>query len=154
MGGPPPCATSLPLSPGSSEGRYRWNPGAVPVFLDLLAALDNFDKHRLVHAVYRAPAWMDDPDPPIAYSGVGYTAEALVDGTEICRWKYEPPRPELPADMDMTRYFPLEVEFGKPFVLYTCSSVLGYLAEAVEIVLEVFRPCITDGGPPLSLTGR
>lgn len=136
------------------EGRYRWNPGEVPLFLDRLAALDNFDKHRLVHAVYRAPAWMDDPDPPIAYRGVSYTAEALVDGTEICRWKYEPPRPELPADMDMTRYFPLEVEFGSPPFFMPAVAQLGFLAEAVEIVLEVFRPCIADGGPPLSLTGR
>lgn len=133
---------------------YLWNPGNLPMLLQYLARLDNVDKHRLVHTAHRVAAYHDGPDPPIPGHGSSYPIGPLVNGAEVCRWRYDPPRPELPSDMDMEAYFPLDVAFDSPLIATPAVQVLEKLSAATEIVLEIFRPCVVDGGPPFSLTGR
>jgi len=137
---------------GVTDERYRFGPAGVPGALDHLAALDNTDKHRLVNATWRVARWWEWPGPPIGLRG-SFSSNALEDGAEIGRWGYTEPRPELPTDMDMDSYFPLGVGLGEPPFMYSAVDTLAGLADAVEIVLKVFRPCLDSGDPPMPLAG-
>jgi hypothetical protein len=90
------------------------------------------------------------PNPPFAGSSI--SGLPLEDEAEIGRWKYGTPKPELPADMDMNRYFPLTIALGEPPIIYGAADVLDQLADTVGIVLELFRPCIEVGAAPLPLS--
>jgi len=122
-------------------------PAPVPSLLGRLEALDVIDKHRLVHATWRAAEWFNAEQPPIALIGSTTFAGALEDNAEVGRWHYSLPRPELPADMDMDRYFPIGVALGEPPYMSGAVELLGLLVSAVEVVVGAFRPCITAGLP-------
>ncbi len=125
----------------------------VPSLLGGLADLDNLDKHRSVQPTWRTVSWQDavTVEKPIRVVGSTTSAGALEDDAEVGRWHYMPPRPELPADMDMNIYFPLGVSLGEPPQLDSAIGILDGLTASVEIVLALFKPCITDGAPALPI---
>jgi hypothetical protein len=129
-----------------------WVPTAgaeIPQQLQILDALDIVDKHRRVVPAWHGAAWLDalSLEKPIPSSGGNITADRLEDGAEIGRWNYSEPRPELPTDMDMNRYFPITVTLGNFPVANSAVRALEGLLRTVEIVVGLFRPCILDGLP-------
>jgi hypothetical protein len=128
-------------------GRHRMSGARIPTLLERLAELDNIDKHRLAHATYRGPEWFNAPEPPAPFTRATMSGDRLE--AEVGRWKYPTPRPDLPADMDMKRYFPIGVALGDAPFMQTAVELLTSLAHTVEIVIELFRPCIEDGSSPL-----
>ncbi len=76
----------------------------------------------------------------------------LEDEAEIGRWSYSIPRPEFPADMDMDRFFPIGIALAEPAFANSAVDLLDGLADAVGIVLELFRPCIEVGAASLPLS--
>jgi hypothetical protein len=129
---------------------FRMHEAPPPRMLQRLKALDNTDKHRLVHATWYAASWVAEP-PPIPYDAATKFHGRLEDGAEIGRWRCTPPRPQLPADMDMNRYFPIGVSLGEPF-MFDAMELLGWCADTVEWVIGLFRPCFADGSVALPVT--
>lgn len=143
--------------PGSMEVGTSGLPYQAPFHLQALSTLCNIDKHRLVHAVSRRAEWLAKPDPPIPVRVISTSNEALKDDAEVGRWEYVGSDPGLPADMDMNCYFPIGValgELGDPadHADYDAVSHLAAMAATVELVLEIFRPCIEHGAAPLPLS--
>ncbi len=86
----------------------------VPLALSQLAAWDNIDKHRVIHAaLLSGGVQLDRPPVPREFRLIGErrTHDQLEDGTEIGQWGFETPLPFAwePREEDMKRYFPLEV---------------------------------------------
>ena len=120
--------------------------------LERLALLDNIDKHRTVHATWHIGAFWEAESPPIPLLGSTGGSNPLENEAEVGRWHYGTPKPELPADMDMNRYFPIDVAFDKLPLMYSALEVLDLLADTIGIVLELFRPCVEVGAAPLPLS--
>lgn len=127
-------------------------PHGVPLALGALETLDVIDKHRLVHATWRAAQWFRAEEPPIPLVGSTMFAGSLKDGDEVGRWHYALPRPELPPDIDLHRYFPIGVALGEPTHMQSAIEQLTMLTMAVEVVLAIFRPCIVEGLPALPVS--
>src|SRR5215207_1721997 len=123
----------------------------IPIHLQRLVLLDNIDKHRTVHATWRVMAWWAAEKPPIPLLGYTGGGNPFENQAEVGRWHYGAPRPELPADMDMDRYFPIDVAFDKLPLAYSAIEVLDWLIDVVGIVLEIFRPCVEAGAAALPL---
>lgn len=138
-----------------SRGPGRYLPGApasLPVLLGRLEEFDVIDKHRFVQATWRAAEWFNADTPPIPYAASTMFGGRLEDNAEVGRWRYYPPRPELPSDMDMDRYFPIGVALGEPPYMGSAVEQLTWLSDTVEMVISIFRPCITEGLPALPLS--
>jgi hypothetical protein len=136
-------------------GTPKHNQAWIPIFLTLLDALNNIDKHRLVHPTWRSSSTWGKPIPrPSWVKQSSGHLNPLEDGAEIESWSYDGvnPKPDPPADVEMDRYFPIGVALGDPPVApYPANELLARLARTVEIVLDIFRPCITGGAAiPLS----
>ncbi len=93
----------------------------LPLALSKLSRWDNIDKHRVIHATLLSGAvkFIDIVSSPPEFKLIHqWTAyEALKDGAKIGRWRFETPLPFAwePSEMDMKRYFPLEVSLDQPF---------------------------------------
>lgn len=129
----------------------RWPPASIPEQLRRLGELDNIDKHRRVHPTWRAAQWWRSEPAPVPLIGSTAFAGALENGAEVGRWHYAAPRPVLPAEMDMYRYFPIGISLGEPF-MYDALELIDCLVGAVEVVLSVFRPCVESGDAAVPLT--
>jgi hypothetical protein len=129
-------------------------PGSAPSYLEQLNRLSNIDKHRLVHPVHRSADWLATPDPPIPVVSRVVAGGALVDGAEVGRWYYGNPRPDLPPDMDMNSYFPVGIALSDLLPMdFDAEGLLTGMALTVELVIEVFRPCVEQGAAPIPLSG-
>lgn len=53
--------------------------------------------------------------------------------------------------MDMDRYLPLRIALGDSPFMYGAVETLDGLSKAVEIIIEIFRPCVEEGRPALAL---
>lgn len=132
----------------------------LPAALQRLTTLDNIDKHRGIHAAwvgvrfFRTPPWgLDLLFPPeFEVKGMTVNRQALVDGAEIGRLRFETPLPFhwMPDEVDVHRQIPLQVAFDEP--LAPVLGVLGYCTWAVESVLRLFEPVFSTGQPPLPVT--
>lgn len=142
--------TGLPPTEGTPDG--RWFAAELPRLLERLVALDNANKHRFVNATWRTATWWEAPEPPIPLAFRSGDVGPLKDNAEVGRWHCDGPCPELPSDMDVNRYFPIGVALGDPFTMSSATDLLKNFARAVEIVLEIFRPCVEGSNPPLPLT--
>jgi len=137
-----------PPTPGYLPGA----PAGVPGLLARLETLEVIDKHRLVHPTWRAAEWFSAVQPPIPLLGSTMFGGALEDGAEVGRWHYDLPRPDLPAEMDVHRYFPIGVALGEAPYMNGAVEQLVWCRDAVRAVIEIFRPCITEGLPALPLS--
>lgn len=135
-----------------APGYLPTTPAHIPSLLAQLARLDNIDKHRLVHATWRAVSWVDVREPPVPFRRSTTYLGTLEDSAEIGRWRYDLPRPDLPADMNMNSYFPIGITLGDPPHINGAVELLEWMTNAVAVVIEIFRPCITEGLPPLALS--
>lgn len=138
-------------TPGPAH-RLPGTPASLPVLLGRLEEFDVIDKHRFVQATWRAAEWFNAEPPPIQHAASSIFTGALENDAEVGRWRYYQPRPELPSDMDMDRYFPIGVALGEPPYMGSAVEQLTWLSETVEVVIGIFRPCITDGLPALPLS--
>jgi hypothetical protein len=130
----------------------RMQPARIPSALARLQTLDNTDKHRTVHPTWRFVSWFAAAPPPIPLIGSSTFAGPLENETEVGRWHYHTPRPELPPDMDMNRHFPIGIALGEPPFMASAIELLGWQTAAVEIVLNLFRPCVERGDAPLPVS--
>lgn len=142
------------LQPFNATDRsiYGWYPpiAAFPDRLLRLEMLDNIDKHRELRPVWHSIKLFSAPDPPLKLKGSTVSFESLVDGAEIGRWQCaDGPIPELPPDMDVQRYFPLQISVGDVAPFSGADELLTGLYATVATVLDVFRPCIETGDPAL-----
>jgi hypothetical protein len=135
-----------------TPGYLQGVPALVPSLLGRLETLEVVDKHRLVHATWRAAEWFNAAQPPIPLIGYETIGDALENGAEVGRWHYDLPRPDLPANMDMHRYFPIGVALGDPPFMNGAVELLSSCRDAVAAVIDIFRPCITEGLPALPLS--
>lgn len=139
-----------PLSPG---GRHA----PVPEALLRLSRLDNIDKHRVIHAALLSGAvQLGRPPFPSEFRliGEGRTFDSLENGAEIGRWRFETPLPFAwePPEVDVKRYFPIEVSLDQPLPPKAVLKELPFCLWGVEQVLAIFEPVFTDGQPPLPVT--
>jgi hypothetical protein len=119
--------------------------------------LDNIDKHRVIHAGLLSGAVELDraPIPPeFRLIGERRNYDPLKDGTEVGRWRFETPLPFAwePPEVDVKRYFPLEVSLDRPFPPKAILKELPFCLWGVERVLAIFEPVFTQGKPPLPVT--
>jgi hypothetical protein len=130
---------------------FRMHPAPQPTMLQRVVDLDNIDKHRLVHPTWYAARWIGGDPVPAPFEPYSINHGRLEDGAELGRWRYPKPRPELPAEMDMNRYFPIGISLGEPF-MFDAIELLGWCIETVEWVIGLFRPCFADGSVSLPVT--
>jgi hypothetical protein len=133
----------------------------LPGGLHRLAALDNIDKHRVVHATWLAVSFLrgmperlplDLFPPQFKLVGTTIRNEPLVDGAEIGRLHFETPLPFdwKPEQVDMQRDFPVHVAFQDPPA--PVLDVLWHCLSSVDSVLWLFKPVFESGQPPLPVT--
>ena len=139
--------------PLSSGGRHA----PVPEALLRLSRLDNIDKHRVIHAALLSGAvQLERPPVPSEFRliGEGRTYDSLENGAEIGRWQFETPLPFAwePTEVDVKRYFPIEVSLDRPLPPKAVLKELPFCLWGVEQVLAIFEPVFTDGKPPLPVT--
>lgn len=128
-------------------------PAPVPRYLDLLSRLDNTDKHRTIQPVWFTPGLVN---LPVGASELGITGGSnsncpLHDGAEIGRWHFDRVPPEPPAEMDVEAYFPLQISLWEPFFGTRAQRILGNCIIAVDMVLDIFEPCLTHDSDPADL---
>jgi hypothetical protein len=134
------------------------NLSGLPIALKRLSDLDNMDKHRVLHAVWLGVSWARSPSPtfPPEFQNVSRSTSnhPLEDGAEVGRWKFQTPLPFgwKPNEMDMQRYFPLEVSFDEPLALNAVLEVLPFCLWGVGAILRLFEPVFVNGAPPLPVT--
>jgi hypothetical protein len=130
----------------------------VPGALAKLSAWDNLDKHRVIHAAWLGGAlkWAEPPVPPGFKSiNASTTYGALEDGAVIGHWTFETPLPRqwTPTEVEMKRYFPIDVAIDEPIQLVTAVLiVLPLCLWTVKAVLDLFEPVFSEGKPPLPVT--
>jgi hypothetical protein len=137
---------------GTGSGTTRGFPAPFPMLLRRLHDIDITDKHRFVHPTWEAitnPGPL--PDLPGLKSG-STTADSLVLDAEVGRWFFDGPLPDLPDNMDVESYFPIGVAFEKPTFFNPLAELSERLELAVGQILELFRPSIESGDPPLPVT--
>ena len=132
---------------------------ALPTALQRLSALDNIDKHRVVHATWGRVDFLESIDAVIAFPP-GFVSlpsvwngAALENGAEIGQWRFVPPLPSewTPTQMDMKRSFPLHVAIGDDS-FYGVLDVLDLCLWGVEATLQHFAPVFDGLQPPLPVT--
>jgi len=141
---------SDPLTP---SGRHA----PVPLALSKLSAWDNIDKHRVIHAtLLSGAAQFAQPPCPSEFRLIGdhRTYDSLKDGTEIGHWRFKTPLPFAwePSEMDMKRYFPLEISIDLLLPPKAVLIVLPLCLWGVDQVLALFEPVFAEGKPPLPVT--
>jgi len=142
---------SGPLTPG---GRHA----PVPLALSKLSAWDNLDKHRGIHATLLSGAvqFIHNPPSPAEFKLLhrANTHDPLEDGAETGRWRFETPLPSAwtPTEVDMKRYFPLEVSIDLLLPPKAVLQVLPLCLWGVDQVLALFDPVFAHGQPPLPVT--
>jgi hypothetical protein len=57
-----------------------------------------------------------------------------------------------PLEVDMKRFFPIEVCLDQPFAPPAVLQVVPFCLWGVDQVLAVFDPVFTEGNPPLPVT--
>jgi len=124
-------------------------PAFIPTLLRSINDLDIADKHRRVNATWRSANWYAHPEPPEPFRESSIYAGVLKDNAEVGRWGYEGAKPELPPDMDVQSYFPISVAIGEAATHhgYGALDFLGWSVEAVQGVIDLFRPCFETTGP-------
>jgi hypothetical protein len=133
--------------------------GILPEALRRLSALDNIDKHRVIHATWLGGAAFrgDDPNLPEGFTlhATSKSTGALENGAEIARWQLDTPLPDpawKPEQVDMQRYFPIEVAFEEAFPTKGVLEVLPFCLDGVEATLGLFAPVFNHGAAPLPVT--
>jgi hypothetical protein len=140
--------------PASPRTYFHGLPGA----LQRLSQLDIIDKHRIVHAAWVGTApFRASVQAPADFSrslGGSQNHGPLEDGAQIGNWSFETPLPYewRPSEMEMKRYFPLQVAIGEPTVAAGVLEILPFCIWAVEAVLTIFQPVFERGKPPLPVT--
>lgn len=136
----------------------------IPLLLHDLHLHDVLDKHRFVQPTWRSVRYDLDSTTEAyrercslpGYRGAetfgGGSTGTLKDGALVGRWTFEPPPPHLPPEMDLRRHFPVSLAFGRMYPNLDGVGVLDGMAQAVRFVLDLFRPALTAGAPPLALT--
>jgi hypothetical protein len=124
---------------------------AIPRLIEALHRADIADKHRFVHPSWYAVKGVDLP-PVAGVSTVMAEGQRLEPDAELGAWSYTGEAvtlPDLPSDLDISRYFPLGIEFDY------FSSMLDFIDEAeglVARIIELFRPALTSGDPTPPVT--
>jgi hypothetical protein len=121
-----------------------------PRLIYALHLADIFDKHRFVHPSWYAVKDVEMPD----IAGIQSTAahgQRLEAGSELGEWGFFPegPFPELPADLDISRYFPLAVEFDYG---YSMVEFIDEIESLIERIIDLFRPALTSRDPTPPVT--
>lgn len=133
---------------------------SLPYALDRLSALDNIDKHRIVHATWLGTRFggylriSDDAPDGFRPIGGGTTLDPLEDGAQVGQYTFEAPLPSewAPTEMQMKGYFPLQVSFPDPSPVKGVLEILPWCLSGVEAVLAIFAPVFDEGKPPLPVT--
>jgi hypothetical protein len=153
---------------GSEPGPITQQPvmHQLPVALDQLSALDNIDKHRVVHAtwlgieggrLHKDPFRETSLSIPEGFDLRGRTTNhgPLENGAEVGSVQFDSSFPAdwNPSEMEMKREFPLQVAFADDLRFPNgVLEVLGLCLWGVEAVLAIFGPVFTKGVPPLPVT--
>lgn len=136
----------------------------LPIALNRLSALNNIDKHRVIHAAWlginastaRDFAAPMSPPADFEFARSNTTTGPLKNDTEIGSVTFKTPLPSKwqPSDVDMKRNFPLHVAiFDEAGFAEGVLEVLGSCLWAVESVLTIFSPVFADPQePPLPVT--
>jgi hypothetical protein len=134
----------------------------LPKALGTLSALDNLDKHRVIHAAWlavnTATPFADPPFIPRDFefrSATTYRG-TLEDGAKIGTLGFTTPLPHEwhPSEVDMKRYFPVEVAiYDESGFTNRVLEVLPRCLWAVSAVLTLFAPVFEEPSkPPLPVT--
>jgi hypothetical protein len=130
----------------------------LPMALDKLSRWDNMDKHRVIHAaVVSGALQLANPPAPDEFKYLGGSPSSyatLEEGAEIGRWRFETPLPFAwePTEMDMKRYYAVEVALDEPIPPKGVLTLLPLCLWGADTVLQIFDPVFAAGQPPLPVT--
>jgi hypothetical protein len=129
----------------------------LPVALSKLSEWDNIDKHRVIHATWLSGAlsWGNPPAPKeFRYLGGFSSYDTLEEGAQIGWWRFQTPLPFVwePTEVEMKRYFPIEVSLEQLFPPKGILTLLPLCLWGVTTVLEIFDPVFTRSEPPRPVT--
>jgi hypothetical protein len=140
--------TELPTwLPTDMPDRDKWKPRLTA--LGILTALDNFDKHRMIHgfsvfpirglSINKSLAW--NPDAVLVQQKERESFEPLEGCAEIARFRF---RPGIEPKVRVTGPIPLqagfEVEFTEKAGITVWMESMDRLREEVRAIVESFLP--------------
>lgn len=135
---------------------------ALPIALKRLAALDNLDKHRVIHTTWLGPrtpeSFVDPPFIPEAFKfkGASHQQGPLKEGAKVGTMRFTTPLQFewRPDQVDMKSYFPMQISIHDELrFVGRVLEVLPFCLWGVESVLALFRPVFSDPRqPPLPVT--
>ena len=147
------------LQPFNATERSIWGRQAlvgrgarIPRLIEALHRADIADKHRFVHPSWYAVKSLDLP--PFGLTGmVAMTSgQRLEPDAELGRWSFPNGLPDLPPDLNISRYFPLGIEFAEGTYGYLMVTFLDEVEGMIEGLIELFRPALTNGDPAPQVT--
>lgn len=132
---------------------------SLPQALESLAAFDNIDKHRVVHAAWSGLDILESSRAQAFPAGFVLKTTApetgqLCDGARIAVWKFETPLPHnwQPDQAEMKRAFPLHVSIGEPPAWKNVIEILEFCLWGAQATLDLFEPVFSHSQPPLPVT--
>jgi len=150
-----PAIWGLEIKPGGSIWPTY---GLAPTALLRLNSLNNIDKHRVIHVLAQSGALTFPPNAwPADFTYLGGSGPyfgKLGKDTKMGQWRFRTPLPSdwEPSEMEMKRYFALEVSVDEPFPFKAVLKLIPYCLAGVQAVLTIFNPVFALGKPPLSVT--
>ena len=147
------------LQPFNATDRSIWGTQAlvsrgarIPRLIEALHRADIADKHRFVHPSWYAVKSLNAPDFGTGPMSAETSGQRLEPDAELGRWSFSNEMPDLPADLDVSRYFPLGIEFAEGTYGYLMVDFLDEVEGMIEGLIELFRPALTNGDPVPQVT--
>jgi hypothetical protein len=120
--------------------------------IQALHHIDIADKHRFVYPSWYAVASVRLP-PLEGVRTATTEGNRLKRDSEVGRWRFDRPPPNLPADLKSESYFPLEVAFVEPSGrLYSVLEFLDEMEPIIGALIELFRPSVANSDPAPAVT--
>jgi hypothetical protein len=146
------------LQPFNASDRSIWGREAIfgggaraPRLIEVLHRVDIEDKHRFVHPSWYAVRTIELPSLPGINRAMA-NGDRLERDAEVGRWGFEDALPDLPPDLDVNRYFPLEVASMESISGYSMLDFLSEVEALISALMELFRPPLTSGDPAPPVT--
>ena len=122
----------------------------IPRVIRELHRADIADKHRYIHPSWHAVKGVDLPPVEGVTAALAH-GQRLEPGAEVGRWMVPgdvpTPLPALPSGLDVSRYFPLGVEFPESGFGYSMLDFLDEVEDLIERLIKLFAPALTKGDP-------
>jgi hypothetical protein len=147
------------LQPFNATDRSIWGRPAlisrgarIPRLIEALHRADIADKHRFVHPSWYAVGGVDLPPMHGIKSAMAH-GQRLKPDAELGRWGIGlEALPDLPPDLDISRYFPLRIEFSEGTYGHSMLDFVDEVEAVIARIIGLFEPALTSGDPTPPVT--